>query len=392
VNDEISRSLTLFKRLAAINRTISRSLDFDEALGLIAGSGVEYVGATSCVVLLREGEGQLRICAAQGVEAPVAERFVGAMEESVLDRLRESLGFPVSQSIAAAPIMTDYVLKGILVVMCDDPLDAEGTLLLSALAEQAAIALGNAHHHESLVAREAEVRVEARRSGKIARELEALVHSIADYLKAPLGTMKRCGDLLVDGGVGPVLTAEGRACLARLASDARTMDGLIDGLSTYCQLAHADISLDPVDLEGAVQEALADLGSEIERRGARVRVETPLVQVLAHRGTLVRMLANLLSHAVKAACRGGTPVVIVKAELRGDYVHASVLDDGSGFQKIFPSPISGAADKAGLAEDDPDTDIALAIVQRGAERMGGRFGVDTESGYGVRHWLELRRA
>ena len=42
----------------------------------------------------------------------------------------------------------------------------------------------------------------------------------------------------------------------------------------------------------------------------------------------------------------------------------------------------------GMAEY-PGTGIGLAIVRRGAERMGGIAGVESEPGRGSRFWIEL---
>ena len=37
------------------------------------------------------------------------------------------------------------------------------------------------------------------------------------------------------------------------------------------------------------------------------------------------------------------------------------------------------------------TGVGLAIVQKGVERMGGRVGVESDSGQGSRFWIELRK-
>ena len=392
MNDDLGRSLTLVRRLASINRTIAGSVDFEEALGLIAGSGVEFVGADSCLVLLREGEDNLRICAARGIEPATAARFVGAMEESVLAKLRQFLGFPGSRNIAASPIVSDRSIKGILVVIGDAPLNAEEAFLLTALADQAAVTLENAHLLHEAESREARLQDEVMRSGTLAQELESLIHSIAERLKAPLKTMTGCGDQLLSEGGGRVLTDKGREALVRMGADARRMDEMVRDLLAYCRLAGEEISLEPVDLEGAVLEALSALKSEIESRGTIVRVKPPLFGALAHRGTLVRMLGKMLSNALKVASPDGPPLVEVKAELRGEFVRVSLLGRATGFGKTRPDQAAGDAGRPGPAEQVAGTEIGLAIVQRGAERMGGRCGMESTPGRDGPFWIELRRA
>jgi signal transduction histidine kinase len=392
MKDAIPSNRTLFRRLAAINRTITASLGFEEALGLIAGSGVELVGAASCLVLLQEGEEALRICAAQGVDPAVAARFVGPMEESVLGRLQEYLGLARSQNIAAFPIMSDLRVQGILVVISDAPLTEEETWLLSALAEQAAITLGNAHLYETLISRETKLQDEVARSRKHAGELEELIHSVAQDLQARLQTMTGSGKLLLDEYGEQFLSGRGREYLVRIASGARKMESLIQDLVAYSHLARAELNLEYVDLEGAVLEALAGLETEIKSRGGLLRVESPPFKVLAHRGTLVRILGNLLSNAVKFVSPGEQPRVGVKAELLGEVVRVSVLDDGIGISEADLGRIFGVFERLNQAEEYRGVGIGLAIVQRGIERMGGRCGVESKLGKGSRFWIELRGA
>lgn len=378
----MTESLTLCKRLAAIHRTITSSLDFEEALGLIAGSGLQLVGASSCIVLLRKGDETLRICAAQGVHTATAERFVGSLKESVLGELRHYLGFPASQKIAASPIVSDSIVKGILVVIRDAPLDSEERWLLSALADQAAITLGNAHLHETLVSREARLEDEVERTRKLARELEALIQSVAQDLRVPLQTLAGCRKLLRDEYGEQRLTGRAREVLIRMAAGARTMKGMIHDLLAYTDLAGTELNLEPLELEEVISEALAELEEEIKGRGGAVRVEPPLFKVLAHRRILVRILGDLLANAVHVVNPGGPQLIEVRAELLGEFVRVSVVNNG----------IRGVFERPERTEEDDGTGVGLVIVQRGLERMGGRIGVESASGQGNRFWIELRGA
>lgn len=386
----ITAKQNLFQRLSAIHRTVAPSLDFEEALGLIAGCGLEFVGAASCLVLLQEGEDALRICAAQGVDPKAAERFVGPMQESVLDELMRHLGFSPSESVAAAPIMTERGVQGILVVIRDSPLSPEEACLLSALADQAAITLENAHRHQTLVSRHAMLEDEVDRSRKLAGELDALIQSAARDLREPLRIMAACSRLLLNECGKESLTLEGRKYLSRIAWGAGTMEALIQDLLAYTHLTRAELILEPVDLEGAVSEALAEFQTEIESRRGLVRVEVPLPNVLAHRKTLVRILKNLLSNAVKFVIPGVPPLVEARAEVLGDWVRLSVADHGIGIREADLDRIFAAFERLNRAEEYPGTGLGLAIVQKGMERMGGRSGVESKVGKGSHFWIELR--
>jgi len=384
--------LNLFKRFATINRAITSSLDFQEALALIVGSGREFVGAAACLVLLREGDGGLRICAAQGVDPAVAERFTGSMEESVLGEVRQYLGFARVQGIAASPIMSQGAVQGIRVVIRNTPLNAEETWLLSALADQAAISLENAHLHGALLSREAMLQGEVERSGKLAEELESLIHAVAHELTMPLQTMTACGKLLFDELGEQILTVTSREYLIRIASGADTMTALIQDLLAYTHLAREELELETVDLEGAISEAMAGLQRDIESRGALVRLQSPPFKVLAHRRTLIGILGHLLSNAVKFVRPDQQPLVQVEAELLGEFVRVSVVDNGIGIPEESQDRIFGVFERLNRVDEYPGTGIGLAVVRRGIERMGGRSGVVSTLGKGSRFWIELRGA
>jgi signal transduction histidine kinase len=380
------------KRLVAINRTITTSLDFEEALRLVAASGAELVGADSCLVLLRGQDDFLHIRAAQGVDPAAQARFVGSMEESVVDELRTFLGIEASRSIAATPIMSERTVQGILVVIRDAPLNPEETWLLSALADQAAISLGNARLHEKVISHEAQLKGETERSYKLAKELEELVHTVAHDLRAPLRAMTGCGELLLEEYREQFQTGRGREYLVRIASGARKMDGLIHDLLTYTHLSRAELHLESVDLEGAISEVLSELQAEIDSRQGHVRVESPHLTVLAHRNILVKILGNLISNAVKFVDPGRKPLVEIRSELLGQVVRVSVQDNGIGIREEYLERIFGVFERLNRAEEFTGTGIGLAIVRRGVERMGGRCGVESTSGQGSRFWIELRSA
>ncbi len=136
------------RRLAAINRAITTSLNFDKVLDLIVDNACELVDADVCLVLLLNQEERLTIRAAKGVDPDVVREFSGRMEEDVLRGYKTRSHWMPANTWSLFPSSLKQVLNGLLVVSRDQPLDEDERWQLSALADQAAIALRNAQLYE----------------------------------------------------------------------------------------------------------------------------------------------------------------------------------------------------------------------------------------------------
>ncbi len=136
------------RRLAAINRAITTSLNFDEVLDLITENTAQLVEARVCVLLLADNEGHLRVRAACGADSELIRNFSGRMEEDVIKQLRNFLAIGKSEALVSVPVIAQQLLTGMLVIVREQPLNADEQWQLSALADQAAIALRNARLYE----------------------------------------------------------------------------------------------------------------------------------------------------------------------------------------------------------------------------------------------------
>ena len=167
------------RRLAAINRAITTSLNFDKVLDLIVENACELVHAKVCLVLLLNQDERLTIQAARGVDASVVKDFAGRMEEDVLRHLKNALPLSPAEKLVSFPIIGHQVLSGLLVVSREQHLTPEERWQLSALADQAAIALRNAQLYEMQLAEAAR----AREASELeSRRLAAIVESSDDAI------------------------------------------------------------------------------------------------------------------------------------------------------------------------------------------------------------------
>ena len=168
-----------YKRLAEINRAITTSLDFDRVLNLIVENAAQLVDAGACLLLLADAEQRMRIRASVGIDQNRALSFSGEMEEDLIKSLRSLLPTDIFGPMTSVPIIAKRTLNGVLVIAREERLNEEEEWQLSALADQAAIALRNARLYEMELAeinREREETLEALKvsNARASRILESI--------------------------------------------------------------------------------------------------------------------------------------------------------------------------------------------------------------------------
>ena len=77
------------------------------------------------------------------------------------------------------------------------------------------------------------------------------------------------------------------------------MQQLLNDLLEYVNVAATELSLENVSLQDAVREALAPLRADIGAKNAAVTVQESLPPIMGHRDTVVVLVNNLVSNALK---------------------------------------------------------------------------------------------
>lgn len=245
----------------------------------------------------------------------------------------------------------------------------------------------NAELEQEIATRE-KMQVELQESNSA---LEAFSYSVSHDLRAPVRAMQGFARVLLED-YGEALDAAGRDYADRIVGAAGKMDQLIQDLLVYSRLGHTSLSVHPTALEKVVEGALAQLTGEIRERRAAIRLKRPLLPVLAHATTIEQIIANLVSNGIKFVPQGATPELEIWTEPAGEMVRLSVRDNGIGIASEHQNRIFRVFERLHAADDYPGTGIGLAIVRKGAERMGGSAGVHSEQGKGSTFWVELKPA
>lgn len=162
--------------LLAISRAVTGATDEGEILHLVVDKACALVGASAAFLLLGSSGKEAKVVASVGIPRQAVRELALVLEERIETRLREQLRLAEDERLVAVPMILRGDVRGLLCVVQPEGADAgpDDEYVLSALADQAAIALGHASHLRELetaldiVDRERRARAEAME--KLSRE------------------------------------------------------------------------------------------------------------------------------------------------------------------------------------------------------------------------------
>jgi len=220
-------------------------------------------------------------------------------------------------------------------------------------------------------------------------QLEAFGHTISHDLRAPLQSIEGYAEILLrqsddwkDAGV--------QDDLRHIVDAAERMSKMIQELLALSRLRRAELTLQPTPLLAVVQDALAEVDADVRKRQAQVLVEESLPTVMGQHATLVQVVANLVTNAVKFVAPHVVPCVRIWGEEHDGQVCLWVQDNGIGIATADRERIFHAFERLHGVEAYPGSGIGLAIVHTAVQRLGGRVHVESEVGCGSRFCVELQ--
>ncbi|MGB3762669.1 MAG: ATP-binding protein [Ornithinimicrobium sp.] len=210
----------------------------------------------------------------------------------------------------------------------------------------------------------------------------ALLRAVSHDLRTPLATMRASVDGLVGGAVGD---ADRTALLEALDSSTDQLEGLIDNLLDLSRLETG--LLTPVFRDRSLDEVLPLALAGQPPGAAILDVDEPAPVVRTDAGLLERVVANLVSNAVRVS--DGEPVRVM-AHVLATTVEVMVVDRGPGVpaeqrERMFePFQRLGDATPGGLG-------LGLAVAWGLAEAIGGQLSAEDTPGGGLTMVLSLPR-
>jgi phosphoserine phosphatase RsbU/P len=361
------------RQLTDVSRALTYATSLDEVLKLTADRAADLLAAEHSLLLVANDDGKLALRASHGVDATLAERFREPLDETLVSRLAGLLRVG-EDSLLAVPLVVAGVVKGILAVTRTDPASGatDDEWLLSALADQAALALEKTHLDELGVFR------------------EQLMGIVGHDLRAPLSTVMMAADLLLlRDGLGEPETALARKIMRSAATAMRLIDQLLDltrsRLGGGIAIERTMFQFDEVCRQVIIETELMtpDRPLEVDMRGDLTGVWD--------RDRMYQLMSNLVGNAIQhgeprspvalRVAAGETDIVIEIAN-RGVPIPPEILP--FIFDAFRQGRTNQARRKRGLG-------LGLFIAQEIARSHGGLITVTSSEGEGTTFRVRLPR-
>ena len=181
-----------------------------------------------------------------------------------------------------------------------------------------------------------------------------------------------------------------------ITENGRRLLGTLNSILDLAKLEtdHVLLHLEPIDLCGAVRDAITLLSPIARRKSIRLRAELPEEDVvcLLDRNGVERILQNLVGNALKFTDAG--EVVVSVARRDDGRVLLQVRDTGIGISEAFLPHVfeEFKQESTGLARSHEGSGLGLAITRRLVEAMGGTIEVESVKHSGATFTVALPRS
>jgi len=223
---------------------------------------------------------------------------------------------------------------------------------------------------------------------KANRELESFSYSVAHDLRAPLRAMMGFSHVLLENH-SQFMDKTGQDCLWRVASAAKTMGQLVDGLLDLSQLTRKKVVLQSVNMTDLAQQIFVEIQESEPSRKVFFK-NSPNIMVDGDPQLLRAVIANLLSNAWKYTSKRADSAEIefgvMDHEGRPAYF---IRDNGAGFDMKYVDKLFGPFQRLHTAQEFAGIGIGLATVQRIVQNHGGKVWAEGEPQKGATFFFTL---
>jgi two-component system, NarL family, sensor histidine kinase BarA len=219
--------------------------------------------------------------------------------------------------------------------------------------------------------------------------------TVSHELRTPLTSIIGYAEMVVEG-IGGKIPAPAKKHVQLIVGKGEQLLELINSVLDMSKIesGRMELSIDRVSLEEVVDDAIASVAPQAQKKNLKVTAKVEGVRdLLADKYKLRQVLVNLLSNAVKFTPEGGKVRISAKRAGKGPEgkVVIQVSDSGVGipaelqakvFERFYQVDNSSTRQYGG-------TGLGLPIVRSFVEMHGGTIRVESEAGKGTTFIVEI---
>jgi phosphoserine phosphatase RsbU/P len=365
--------LQQIRKLTEVSRALTYAVSLDEVFQLTVDHAANLLAAEKSLLMVADEDGCLVLRSSHGVDGDIPKRIAEPFTEALVPRLAELLGAR-SDTFLGVPLVVSGEIKGILFVIRPTalPVAEQDEWLLSALADQAAVALEKA------------------RLDEIGAFREQLIGIVGHDLRGPLNTILLATRvLLLREGLGEMETELARKITRSASAAAGLIDVLLD--LTRSRLG-GGIPIEPrrFDMHEVCRQVVDETELTNPDRPLRVDLVGDLIGVW-DRDRMYQLLSNLVGNAVQhgearsaidVRVNGAETELVIEVANRGEPIPPTALP--FIFNAFRQGRSTHAARKHGLG-------LGLFIGQQIARAHGGSIAVTSSESEGTTFRVRLPR-
>jgi signal transduction histidine kinase len=412
----LTASQERLQSLVAIGKGVVGRLELRELLPLITRSVNRVMGTRHCVLFLRDGD-HLRMAAQEGLEEEVLRSFEGLRVGQSLSGWIISQGAPVAitdmlkdprllfgpmverfryRSFLGVPLRRGDEILGTLEVVTKEErrFSLDEQAVMSAFADQAAVAIDNARLFEEAHTHLAEVVEANRRLEELNRLRQQYLRNVSHEFRTPLTVIKGYAEFLRDG------PPEGESLEDVLRVMAESCDRLIEMVDTLIDVSRIEreearrlLQIRALDLRELTAASVEVLRLAARKKNVALHLDFPSAGLgLEGDGNLLhQVVRKLVDNAVKYSPAGAR--VVVRGRADGEDVALEVEDFGVG---IAPEHLPRIFEKfymvdGGISRRVGGTGVGLYLVREIVRLHHGSVDVRSSPGEGSVFSIRLPR-
>ncbi len=295
------------------------------------------------------------------------------------------------RSVLTVPLLADSEAIGEVNLASSTPaaFDAEHRDIALEVAAPLAIAIRHARLRDELARQTGELERRVAERGVALRaataELEVLLHSVSHDLRMPVRHIGGFAQLLLEesaAGLDPAL----KHYAERISEGAGRLASLLDDLVHLTRVGRQDPLRREVDFNTLVEDVVSQLQPETAGRTIEWQIEElPVLE--CDLGLAKLAMTNLIANALKFTRPVERVVIGIRPIKSDDQAGIAIQDNGVGFKMAYAGKLFGVFQRLHRPDEFEGNGAGLAVVQRIAQKHGGRIWAESEVDRGATFYI-----